>query len=164
VAATYAYDSFGNLLTKAGTLDQPYQFSTKPYDETTGLSHFGYRFYAPSCGRWMTRDPLGEKAGLNLYEFVKNDPVSRWDPDGLDDCPADYERADVMIDNDDDTKTRSFVCFPERSTWQKILDWLDSFQKPGEMGRDRVLGYQCRITAGDSDGAQYGADWRNIPW
>jgi RHS repeat-associated protein len=64
---------------KTGTLDQPYQFSTKAYDRGTGLSYYGYRFYSPSMGRWTSRDPLGEKGGLNLYEFVGNDPVNRID-------------------------------------------------------------------------------------
>jgi len=59
------------------------RFSTKPYDEVTGLSYYGYRFYNPALGRWMTRDPIGEKGGLNLYGFVGNNPVNRIDPFGL---------------------------------------------------------------------------------
>jgi hypothetical protein len=34
-------------------------------------------------GRWVTRDPIGEGAGLNLYEFVRNDPICLRDPHGL---------------------------------------------------------------------------------
>jgi RHS repeat-associated protein len=83
VVAAYAYDDFGNLLSKTGTLDQPHQFSTKPYDERMGISYFGDRFYAPALGRWMTRNPPGEDAGANMYEFMKNDPVNRHDSKGL---------------------------------------------------------------------------------
>lgn len=83
VIATYTYDTFGNLMAKTGTVNQPYQFSTKAYDETTGLSYYGYRFYAPANGRWMTRDPVGEAGGINLYEFVGNNPVNRMDANGL---------------------------------------------------------------------------------
>ncbi len=82
IVATYGYDPFGILLKKTGSLDQPYQFSTKPYESGSGLSYFGYRFYSASLGRWMTRDPLGEEEGLNLYEYVLNNPVSYLDPDG----------------------------------------------------------------------------------
>ena len=83
VVATYTYDTFGNLMSKTGSLNQPFQFSTKPYDEKTGLSYYGFRFYSPALGRWMTRDPLGEVGGINLYEFVGSDPVRYVDPLGL---------------------------------------------------------------------------------
>jgi RHS repeat-associated protein len=63
------------------------QFSTKPYDEGTGLSYYDYRFYAPTIGRWMTRDPLGEGGGINLYGFVGNNPMNLVDPFGL--APGD---------------------------------------------------------------------------
>jgi RHS repeat-associated protein len=56
------------------------QFSTKLYDEGTGLSYYGYRFYAPAIGRWMTRDPIGERDGINLYTFVRNNPINYIDP------------------------------------------------------------------------------------
>jgi RHS repeat-associated protein len=83
VVASYRYDPFGVLLAKAGTLDQPFRFSTKRYDEATGLYYYGYRFYNPIIGRWLTRDPLGELGGINLYGFVGNNPVNFYDPLGL---------------------------------------------------------------------------------
>jgi len=82
IAAAYTYDAFGNLMKKTGTLDQPYQFSTKPYDEKTGLSYYGYRFYAPSVGKWITTDPIWEAGGMNLYGFANNNPLSFIDPEG----------------------------------------------------------------------------------
>jgi hypothetical protein len=39
-------------------------------------------FYNPSTGRWLSRDPIEEQGGRNLYAFAKNDLVSRIDPDG----------------------------------------------------------------------------------
>jgi len=83
LVASYRYDVFGKLLKKIGSLDQPYRFSTKQYDEQTGLIDFGYRFNNPVIGRWMTRDPLGEAGGINLYGFVGNNPVNFYDPYGL---------------------------------------------------------------------------------
>jgi len=84
VVATYQYNGFGRLMQESGTLDQPFRFSTKRYDKGAGLSYYGYRFYAPAIERWLTRDPLGEAGGINLYGFVGNDPVNAVDPWGLD--------------------------------------------------------------------------------
>ena len=45
----------------------------------TGLVYYGFRYYSPSLGRFLNRDPLGELGGSNLYGFVENDPVNGWD-------------------------------------------------------------------------------------
>jgi len=83
VAAAYQYDPFGKMRNITGSVNQPFQFSTKPYDDKTGLSYYGYRFYVPALGRWLTRDPIGEAGGINLYGFAENDPINSIDPDGL---------------------------------------------------------------------------------
>ncbi len=83
LAVGYGYGAFGELAATSGSLDQPLRFSTKRYDEGNGLSYFGYRFYSPSIGRWMTRDPMGERGGMNLYGFVENNPINQFDPWGL---------------------------------------------------------------------------------
>lgn len=41
-----------------------------------------HAFYDPNLGRWITRDPIGESGGQNLYQFVYNNPLSYVDPDG----------------------------------------------------------------------------------
>jgi RHS repeat-associated protein len=100
VAATYTYDAFGNLMSQAGSLFQPFKFSTKYYDEGTGLSYFGYRFYLPVLGRWMTRDPIGYEGGLNLYGFVGNNPTNYLDPFGHEYNPYfDYDPAGQAVGN-----------------------------------------------------------------
>ena len=44
-----------------------------------------YAFYDPSTGRWLSRDPIAESGGWNLYAYVNNNPVSHVDPLGLED-------------------------------------------------------------------------------
>jgi RHS repeat-associated protein len=87
VVASYAYDPFGvpmkTTLAQNFSSDQPFKFSTKQYDAETGLSYFGFRFYDPTLGRWINRDPLGEKGDINLYRAVQNNPVNNVDPWGL---------------------------------------------------------------------------------
>ena len=47
------------------------------------VSYYGYRYYTPQTGRWIKRDPIEEKGGLNLYGFVGNDGVDKNDNLGL---------------------------------------------------------------------------------
>jgi RHS repeat-associated protein len=85
VSAHYEYDPFGKTTVATGPKanDFAHRFSTKPLDLTTGLYYYGYRFYDPETGRWPSRDPIEEMGGLNLYGFVGNDGVNRWDLLGL---------------------------------------------------------------------------------
>ncbi len=85
IAAHYEYDPFGNLLTASGPEadNNPFRFSTKYLDTETGLYYYGYRYYLPELGRWINRDPIGEKGGLNLYGFVQNNPLYTIDILGL---------------------------------------------------------------------------------
>jgi RHS repeat-associated protein len=89
VRATFDYDPFGNITNNNNTQALPYAFSTKPRETETGLYYYGYRFYDPSTGRWINRDPIEEKGGLNLYGFVGNDGVNWWDLLGLE---SHYQR------------------------------------------------------------------------
>ncbi len=61
----------------------PFGFSTQYTDNETDLVYYGYRYYSPALGRWMSRAPIEERGGLNLYGFVNNDPVNKWDTLGL---------------------------------------------------------------------------------
>jgi RHS repeat-associated protein len=51
-------------------------------DQETGLVFCQNRYYDPSYGRWLTRDPIGTAGGENLYAYCHNDPVNLIDPDG----------------------------------------------------------------------------------
>ena len=46
----------------------------------TGLAEAHYH---PGLGRFISRDPIAERGGDNLYAFVRNDPVDGWDVLGL---------------------------------------------------------------------------------
>lgn len=83
--AEYTYDTFGVLTEIRGAYAaaNPYRFSTKPFEEVGGLYYYGYRFYDPATGRWLSRDPIGERGGINNYSMVENDPVANIDFLGL---------------------------------------------------------------------------------
>jgi RHS repeat-associated protein len=85
---TINFDEFGNETdTVAGTLPTgyvriPFGFAGGLYDPDTGLVRFGARDYDASVGRWTSKDPVGFTGGRNLYGYVVNDPVNRFDPLG----------------------------------------------------------------------------------
>jgi RHS repeat-associated protein len=58
--------------------------STRFDDDESDLLSYGLRNYSPSVGRWLSRDPIAERGGANLYSFVSNDPIIAVDPFGLD--------------------------------------------------------------------------------
>ena len=87
IAATFDYLPFGALASSTGNANAfSYRFSTKPFDPETGLVYYNFRYYSPELGRWMSRDPEGERGRNNLYEMVGNDALSWWDWLGLARC------------------------------------------------------------------------------
>jgi RHS repeat-associated protein len=50
--------------------------------------HVGARYYDPATGRFLQRDPIGIRGGLNVYNYVRGAPASRIDPDGLNSLKA----------------------------------------------------------------------------
>ena len=78
IVAEYAYDAFGNTISSSGSMASvfPHRFSTKYYDAETDLYYYGYRYYSPALGRWISRDPISERGGNNLYAFCANRSLS----------------------------------------------------------------------------------------
>ena len=81
----YGYDAFGDVLAYAiyGSDFFRHRFSTKYFDDETGLYYYGYRFYCTWLMRWLTRDPIGEEVEVNLYRFCRNSGLTRVDINGL---------------------------------------------------------------------------------
>jgi uncharacterized protein RhaS with RHS repeats len=46
------------------------------------IPNIAYGIYDPTEGRWITRDPIQEQGGLNLYAYCGNNPISLRDPSG----------------------------------------------------------------------------------
>jgi RHS repeat-associated protein len=98
--AQFEYGPFGEPIRSSGTTTlaandhrgMPFRFSTKYTDQESDLVYYGYRYYNPSTGSWPNRDLIGELGGHNLYGFVSNDALSKWDRLGLCTCGPDVTR------------------------------------------------------------------------
>jgi RHS repeat-associated protein len=82
--AQYAYSPFGLRQHLAGNLEADFGFTGHYFHAQTKLHLAPFRAYDASFARWLSRDPLGEEGGLNLYEYVAVDPVNRVDFLGMD--------------------------------------------------------------------------------
>lgn len=66
----------------------PAKSDATPKTHTPGsrVSERGQRYFMSSIGRWASRDPIGEKGGIDLYSFTRNQPASLYDAHGLEGC------------------------------------------------------------------------------
>lgn len=74
LTASWDYDAFGNIISQTGITAalNPFRFSSEYHDENLGLIYYNYRHYNPKDGRWISRAPIGEKGGSNLYSYLGN--------------------------------------------------------------------------------------------
>jgi len=77
------YDSLGTIdKLYANEIDNPLRFQGQYYDEEFDLSYNRHRYFDAKTGSFVSRDPLGLEAGVNLYRYAPN--VWGWvDPLGL---------------------------------------------------------------------------------
>ena len=109
VVAHYEYDPYGNTIAQSGAQADvnPFRFSSKYWDGETGFYYYGFRFYSPELGRFISRDPVDEivdneslsdpllaellikysfETEIHPYHFVNNSPVQNTDMLGLKTC------------------------------------------------------------------------------
>lgn len=81
------YSPFGGTAWWAGRSALEAGYKTSRYSgrerDSSGLYHYGLRYYAPWLARWINPDPAGDVDGLNRYAMVRNNPVTREDRHGL---------------------------------------------------------------------------------
>ena len=79
--ALYEYRPYGGLITSEGNMaeENKFRFSSEYMDDELGLVYYNYRHLNPLDGRWISRDPIAEEGGWNLFAFVGNNGVNRWD-------------------------------------------------------------------------------------
>ena len=93
VVERYEYDAWGKVLSVTDANGEPLARSAignrilwqgREYSWTTGLYYFRNRWYDPTVGRWISKDPIGNEGGINLYEFCESSPLNFLDGFGED--------------------------------------------------------------------------------
>ncbi|HPY32159.1 MAG TPA: RHS repeat-associated core domain-containing protein [Verrucomicrobiota bacterium] len=136
VEAVYDYDPFLGILRATGRLAfiNPFVGSTKFCDWETGMLYYGYRYYDPDTGCWLSRDPIGESGGLNLYAGLDCDAVNNTDYLGQA-CRVWYKC--LLVDQKvkgvmrtciyncvEDTSVERQLAVPGMSTCEDLKKWL----------------------------------------
>jgi hypothetical protein len=86
------------------------------------LYNYGYRFYSPAQGRFITRDPSGEfNGGANLYAFVGNDPVNEVDPAGLAPIWIDLPSGESDMAKELEFRTNLLRALQRQRAWDPAL-------------------------------------------
>lgn len=83
IRARYTYDPYGVRTKVSGDLDASLGYTGHHYHARSDLVLSKYRPYIPELGRWISRDPIGEAGGINLYGYVQNNPTGYVDSLGL---------------------------------------------------------------------------------
>lgn len=82
VQVRYDYDPYGVRTKLSGSIDADFGFTGHYYHQPSALHLALYRAYDANLGRWISRDPIKELGGFNLYAYVSNNPANLTDPTG----------------------------------------------------------------------------------
>jgi len=84
------YMPFGGVNVTVDAVENNFRFQGQYYDQETGLHYNYHRDYDPTSGRYLTPDPIGLAAGIDLYSYSENNPINLIDPMGLAGIAIDF--------------------------------------------------------------------------
>ena len=101
----------------------------------------GRRYYSPTLGRFINRDPIEEQGGLSLYAFCLNNPLNNWDHLGM--LAEGWTWADGMFEgNPDPSWTKVNEAWAGGSCWADETNHVYHQQYSGGGGdNDEMVGY-----------------------
>lgn len=85
---SYDYDPYGNITSshEQSGINNPWKYASGYFDNSTGLTKFGIRYYDPTTGRWTQRTPVGgslsETLKANPYVYADDNPTNAVDTSG----------------------------------------------------------------------------------
>lgn len=147
----YAYSPFGEVVNEIGSLYNPFTFAGGfgVMDDGNGLFFMKNRHYDAVTGRFLQKDPIGVEGGVNLYAYVKNNPINHVDPSGFvgfgDDCYFPPTQRSEEADREFRKGMEDAYCYVADKAIGMISSWAGAAQ-----GLAKALGYAVE---GDSEAA-----------
>ena len=83
IEARYDYDPYGRRTALINNIEPDFSYTGHFYHSSSALHLATFRGLDSGMGRWLSRDPIEESAGPNIYAYVDNDVVNKSDPLGL---------------------------------------------------------------------------------
>ena len=126
---TATVDAYGDLRNITGTRTAcPFRWPGQYEDAETGLYYNRFRYYDPLAGRYVSRDPIRVRGGLELYSYT-SDTSGRTDPFGLMDCARAKKQAQKTIEEAQAGKIRLATNYHGRLPSNVEADILSSPEK-----------------------------------
>jgi len=160
----YDYDPYGQQMQLSGTTSADFGFAGYYFHQPSGLDLTLYRAYSALFGRWLSRDPIGESGGRDLYVYCENDPINHLDSVGLcpRNCGAEYAACSkpiVAAFNADVAKNQADYDANVKALDQEIQDGVAGCR--GTYGAGSALDIVCenevRWTSGAAETGYYAA-------
>jgi RHS repeat-associated protein len=144
-ASSACYDAdfypYGGERAYVNTCPQNYKFTGKERDSESGLDNFGARYDTSNLGRFMTPDwaakpmsvpyaKFGDPQSLNLYAYVRNNPLSMVDPTGHYLCSGtDCVALKVALEDIKAASKSKYLSKDEKSSLKQILSFYGKEHK-----------------------------------
>jgi RHS repeat-associated protein len=141
----YQYDPYGthtvidanfNVLATSA-IAQEYTDTGHRNDFETGLYYCFNRYFDSQQGQWLSRDPIAENGGINLYAYVLNNPINLWDLLGMFPNPTPFSNGHYQISEinpylrgnpSTPSEMRQGSNWPSLDRWNTQMSWLDEWK------------------------------------
>ena len=129
VAERYTYDPYGKVTIRnpstwaeiswANSKQNHILYCGYYFDDESGLYSVRYRYYHPTLGRWLSRDPLIPQPMGNLYSYVGERPTDQRDPFGLS-ALTDFALAATVAE--------TYIERAGRGPFQRVRNWMGNVE------------------------------------
>ncbi|CAH0444760.1 hypothetical protein LMG9673_04456 [Ralstonia pseudosolanacearum] len=146
------YGPYGELVKSQGRAEYraDFGYAGMQYHAASGMYLTLFRAYDPGTGRWVSRDPIGERGGINLYAYVGGQPTRYADPNGL--CIEDLCIGEAIV-----VGRVAYQGYRAYRTYQAATRIADAIK--AAKSNDDDVGGQCTMKnsqKGDGDGGMPG--------
>lgn len=153
ITDTFAYDTYGKLISRTGETDTPFLYNGRDgvMTEDNGLYYMRARYYSPELRRFINADivagEISNSPTLNRYAYANGNPVSNVDPMGLSADDKNSSSIDPLYGFDwsnlvdpkvlnDQIKDIVFNEYTRSSFYTTLMDYIDNAKRPENVDWD----------------------------